>query len=61
MTTYEAVKRTVTKAVPCAVCGRKIRRQRTFQQTINPFNKGADGVVKTRAQIWAELGVKGSA
>ena len=33
------------------------RRQKTkrFMQTLNPFNKNADGTLKTRSQIMAEL------
>jgi hypothetical protein len=33
------------------------RRQETkkFYQTLNPFNKGADGMTKTREQIWDEI------
>lgn len=31
------------------------RQQKTFTQTLNPFNKAADGTPKTREQILAEL------
>lgn len=31
------------------------RQQKTFRQTINPFNKNADGSRKTREQIYSEL------
>jgi hypothetical protein len=31
------------------------RQQKTFSQTLNPFNKAADGTPKTREQIMAEL------
>lgn len=31
------------------------RRQRTFSQTINPFNKNKNGKVKTRGEIHLEL------
>lgn len=44
-----------TKSVPCAGCGKKLRRQRKFFQTLNPFNKDADGRPKTVQQIHAEL------
>lgn len=39
------------------------RRQQTkkFWQTINPFNRNADGSVKTREQIVAELEVERAA
>ncbi|MEU5322921.1 hypothetical protein AB0G67_40155 [Streptomyces sp. NPDC021056] len=48
-----------TKNVKCAGgCGKKLRRQRKFSQTLNPFNKGADGRPKTVQQIYAELADK---
>lgn len=53
--TYEVVPRLVHKTFRCTVCGRPGRRQRTFRQTINPFNKNAEGQVKTRAEIQEEL------
>jgi hypothetical protein len=33
------------------------RRQETkqFFQTLNPYNKNRDGLVKTRSEIWEEL------
>lgn len=31
------------------------RQQKTFSQTLNPFNKAADGTPKTREQILVEL------
>lgn len=57
MTTYifERVTRHVTKSVPCRGCSRALRRSTTLGQTINPFNKTADGAMKTREQITAEL------
>lgn len=39
----------------CLVCGKRGTRQTTFGQTLNPFNKNADGEPKTRAEIWAEI------
>jgi hypothetical protein len=57
MTTYrfEVVGYPITKPTACSVCGKKMRRSTTFTQTINPFNKNADGVMKTRGEIWKEL------
>lgn len=43
------------KNLPCSGCGKKLRRQRKFFQTLNPFNKAADGSPKTVTQIDAEL------
>lgn len=56
--TYERVERWVEKTVPCRVCGKKLKRSTTLGQTINPFNKDADGNVKNRFQIQAELKVE---
>lgn len=58
---FERVPLTATKSVRCTVCGKKIRRQRTFEQTINPFNKTADGQVKTYKHIYPELEAKATA
>lgn len=44
------------KSVKCAGnCGRTLKRQRKFWQTLNPFNKTACGQVKSAAEIRAEL------
>lgn len=55
---FESVKRTRVKKVACTVCGKKMRRQLTVDQTINPFNKNSDGEPKTRGEIWEELGAQ---
>lgn len=52
---FEKVPLTATKSVPCTICGKKVRRQRTFMQTINPFNKHTDGIPKSRVDILREL------
>jgi hypothetical protein len=60
---FEEVKRQFTRSNPCPGCSRKVRRQRTFCQTINPWNQageGADRHVKSRAEIWAELAEAGA-
>ncbi|MCP3820124.1 hypothetical protein NLX86_19085 [Streptomyces sp. A3M-1-3] len=54
-TRFERVPLTATKSVPCTGCGKKVRRQRTFEQTINPYNKNADGIPKSRIDILHEL------
>lgn len=58
---FERVPLTVHKSVNCTVCGKKVRRQRTFEQTRNPFNKNEDGTVKNYADIYRELGEEGDA
>lgn len=35
--------------------GKRRQETRVFMQTINPFNKNADGLPKTREQIFQEL------
>jgi hypothetical protein len=42
---------------PCRVCGKKaVVRQKTFSQTVNPFNKDKEtGRMKTRTQIQKEV------
>ena len=40
---------------PCAVCGRILKRDKTFRQTVNPANRNPDGTVKTREQVWAAV------
>lgn len=52
---------TFRKSVPCTVCGKKVRRQRTFSQTLNPFNKNEDGSVKTVPDIYQALRVQADA
>ena len=39
----------------CSECGKAMTQRKTFMQTINPFNKDADGLVKTRSVIVGEL------
>jgi len=47
------------KSLPCPGCGKKVRRQRTFSMTLNPWNKDPEtGLPRTRGQIWNALGVK---
>lgn len=58
MTTYvcPAVEHRVQRRVECAEgCGKKLIRTRTFEQTINPWNKNAAGEVKSRSEILEEL------
>ncbi|MFZ3592250.1 hypothetical protein [Streptomyces sp. BH104] len=52
---FQKITHQVTKSVPCTVCGKKTRRQRTFMQTLNPFNKNTEGQVKTLPEIMREL------
>lgn len=58
---FQEVKRSVTRKLKCRVCGKPFQRSTTFSQTINPFNKTAEGQPKTYAEIWRELGVEADA
>lgn len=56
ITAYEVVKLSTSRSFKaCRACGRPGKRQRTFRQTINPFNKNAAGQPKTWNEIWQEL------
>jgi predicted unusual protein kinase regulating ubiquinone biosynthesis (AarF/ABC1/UbiB family) len=53
---FQEVPLYANKTVTCfGGCGKKLRRQRKFCQTINPFNKDENGRPKTSQQIYAEL------
>lgn len=52
--THEVVKYRAAKSVVCE-CGKHVRRQTTFEQTINPYNQRPDGQLKSRADIMDEL------
>jgi hypothetical protein len=53
--TYERVETRGYKRGPCTICGKHAERSMTFGQTLNPFNKNADGEVKIRAEIMCEI------
>jgi hypothetical protein len=56
---FEIVKYRAEKKIKCAAgCGRTVKRAKTFDQTINPFNKNVEGYPKTRQQITEELAVE---
>ena len=52
---FEEVKLYASKSGICPVCGKRATRNQKFQQTINPFNKTKDGIVKTSSEIRPEL------
>lgn len=35
----------------CPVCGKSVRRSRTFEHTVSPFNRNADGSIRTPEEI----------
>lgn len=57
---FREIKHQASKNLPCPGCGKRLRRQRTFIQTLNPFNKNAEGRVKTELEIVRELNATAS-
>ena len=58
---FEAIKCQNRKVIRCAVCGRQLIRSRTFTQTLNPYNRRADGLAKSRGDIMTELRAQAAA
>lgn len=54
-TRFSEVKVMARKSEKCCVCGKRMTRQKKFYQTINPFNKNSDGVIKNRHMIYEEI------
>lgn len=53
--TFDEVSIRVQRSFRCTDCGKRRTRSRKLWQTVNPFNRTADGTVKTRGQIHKEL------
>jgi len=51
---FEVVSEHARKSTKCTGCGKRLQRQRTFTQTLSPFNK-YQGQLKTRERIEEEL------
>lgn len=45
----------------CPTCGEKTRRSRTFQHTVNPFNRRPDGSPKTWTEVRADVEAEAAA
>ena len=56
--TFEEVKYNPTKSGKCPVCGKPCTRTQKFFQTINPYNRTADGFIKSREDIYKELAIQ---
>lgn len=54
ITTFEKVELHAAKSGKC-VCGKRLRKNKTFHQTINPWNKNMNGFIKTKHEIYDEL------
>lgn len=53
--TFQTVKTSAKKHGWCPACNKKVSRSRTFEKTIDPFNKNKDGSVKTYAQVLMDV------
>jgi hypothetical protein len=61
-TYFDEVSRTGRKTVKCSGgCDRRLKRQKKFTHTINPFNKNKAGVPKTRAEVQKDVDAKAAA
>lgn len=54
-TVFKTIKNTARSEGFCTACGKRTVRQRTFEATINPFNRNAEGEIKTSAEVRADL------
>ena len=52
---FDEVRVTGHRAGTCVVCQKKRLRTMHFWQTINPYNRNADGYPKSREEILAEV------
>jgi hypothetical protein len=52
---YEEVSAPARRKGNCPICGKATVRSKRFTQTVNPFNRNADGTVKTRAEVRASV------
>ena len=54
---FQRVAYRAIKTDRCSRCGKKHRRVRIFEMTINPYNTNAEGQMKTEAEVRADLRV----
>lgn len=59
--TYRKMRYPARKYGECKSCGKRIKRQRTFWHTVNPFNKNADGFPKSPSEVWQDVKAEGLA
>lgn len=45
----------------CPVCGKPVSRSKTFESTINPFNRNEQGVPLTPAEVREQVNAKAAA
>ena len=54
---FEEIKFQATKTGKCQ-CGQRVKRSKTFTQTMNPWNRNKEGLLKNRDEIIEELEVE---
>jgi hypothetical protein len=58
---FQEVSAQAVRNLKCA-CGKRFKRQQTFTNTINPFNKNKDtGQPKTYAEVYEDVKAKAAA
>ena len=57
-TTFNEVSLRVEKTGKCITCGKRRKRVEKFWQTLNPFNKKADGTIKNPFDIRREIAIE---
>jgi hypothetical protein len=55
---FRSIGYSAKKTGKCIVCGKQCSRSNKFYQTQNPFNKNANGEIKTEDEIYKELGIE---
>lgn len=59
--TFRAVRTSRRRSGKCVVCGKSVTRVRSFEHTVNPFNRTEDGEVKTYDQVLADVNAEADA
>lgn len=54
-TTFQVVKVTAQKAGKCGICGKRTKRSRTFEASVNPYNKNENGSPKCYSEVHADV------
>jgi hypothetical protein len=50
--TFDVCRGAAPYSCRCASCGKSMTRKAVVEHTVNPFNKNADGSVKSRSEVW---------
>ncbi len=50
-TTFDKIKHVEKRNGKCPVCGKRVQRSQTFEETVNPYNRNEDGTVKTAHEV----------